>query len=332
MKRYGNLWEQVFSLENIELAHQKAKRGKAHYKEVQMVDRDPDRYLTAIQQMLVEKTYRSSSYRVMFRTEGSKTREIWKLPYYPDRIVHHCLMNVVEPIMVSSMIRDTYAAVKGRGIHDGVRRIKRALLTDPAGTQYCLKMDVRKFYQSIQPAIQKAAFRRKIKDPDVLWALDQIADSAPFVPIGNYPSQPTGNLVLSGLDHWIKEVRRVRYYYRYCDDMVLLDGDKSRLHEIRKEVEAYLNSLGLELKGNWQVFPVDKRGIDFLGYRFFHDYTLVRKSIVTAFKRKYRNQEDGAMAAYNGWFCWADTYNLRQHYQWRNNNGRVQFNSSRRMG
>lgn len=319
-------------MENIALAHQKAKRGKAHYKEVQMVDADPDRYLAEIQRMLVDKTYRCSSYRVMFRTEGAKTREIWKLPYFPDRIIHHCLMNVVEPIMVSTLIRDTYAAVKGRGIHDGVRRIRRALNDDPAGTQFCLKMDVRKFYQSILPPVQKAAFRRKIKDPDVLWALDQIADSAPFVPIGNYPSQPTGNLVLSGLDHWIKEVHRVKYYYRYCDDMVLLDGDKAWLHKIRRDVATYLAGLGLDLKGNWQVFPVDKRGIDFLGYRFFHGYTLVRKSIVQAFKRKYRDKEDGAMAAYNGWFCWADTHNLRKQYKWRHNHGRVQFGSTGIVG
>lgn len=325
MKRYGNLWTQVCLFENIELAHRKAKRGKGHYREVQMVDDDPDKHLHAIKAMLEQKTYRVASYRVMYRKEGGKTREIWKLPYYPDRIIHHCVMNIVEPIWTQGLIRDTYAAIRGRGIHDGVRRVRLALDKDPEGTMYCLKMDVRKFYQSIKPYVQKAAFRRKIKDPSVLWLLDLIADSAPGVPIGNYPSQSIGNIVLSPLDHWIKNDLRVRHYFRYCDDMVILGRYKAELHNIRKAVQDQLASIELTLKENWQVFPVDDRGIDFLGYRFWHTHTLVRKSIVQRFKRRYRQRAESSIAAYNGWFCWADTKNLRNTYRWRTKDGRIQF-------
>jgi len=329
MKRYGGLWDQVCSLENIVLAHRKAKRGKGHYKEVQMVEDDPERYFSKIKRMLEDRSYTVAPYRVMFRKEGRKVREIWKLPYYPDRIIHHCLMNVVEPIWKRELIRDTYAAIRGRGIHDGVRRIRKALDDDPDGTAYCLKMDVRKFYQNISPEVQKVAFRRKIKDHNVLWLLDCIADSAPGVPIGNYPSQPIGNLVLSPIDHWVKEVLGVRYYYRYCDDIVVFGADKVVLHAIRRDVDLALMNMGLTMKGNWQVFPVDVRGIDFLGYRFFRDYTLVRKSIVQAFKRKYRRRSESSISAYNGWFCWADTHNLRQKYKWRNTHGRIQFIGTR---
>src|SRR5665811_744673 len=97
------------------------------------------------------------------------------------------------------------------------------------------------------------------------------------VPIGNYLSQYFGNIYLSGLDHYCKS--EVKYYFRYCDDIVILHNDKAFLHSFYKEIEVYLNSIGLEVKGNWQIFPVEKRGIDFLGYRFFHDYVLLRKSI-----------------------------------------------------
>lgn len=314
MKRYGNLWNKICSMDNIEQAHARAKKGKRHYTEVKMVDGDPEKYLGQIHRTLTERAFVNSPYTILIKREGPKEREIWKLPYFPDRIIHHAIVNVLEPIWMRQLIRDTFAALPGRGIHDGVRRVKKAL-DDVEGTRYCLKMDVKKFYQSIDHDTLKRILRRKIKDADVLWLLDRIIDSAPGVPIGNFTSQHFGNLYLSDLDHWIKEVLGVRYYYRYCDDLVLLDGDKGRLHDWRKRIDAYLaEKLRLGLKETWQVFPVDARGLDFLGYRFFHGYTLVRKSIVKAFKRKLKAGNPRTRAAYNGWFIWADTYRLRQKY------------------
>jgi len=316
MKRYGNLWEQVCAPENIRLAHARARRGKCHYKEVVMVDADPQRYFDEIRELLVKKTFKNSEYTVLIKKEGAKEREIWRLPYYPDRIIHHCILNVLEPILMKAYIRDTYAALPGRGIHDGVRRVKAAL-KNVEDTRYCLKLDVRKFYQSIDHVALKLRLRRKIKDPNLLWLLDTIIDSAPGVPIGNYTSQHFANFVLSDLDHWLKEHQQIRHYFRYCDDLVVLGRDKDSLHRLRRQIADYLQSeLRLEVKGNWQVFPVAARGIDFLGYRFFHGYTLVRKSIVKRFKRKFRAGEQRALAAYNGWFKWADTHHLKLVYDW----------------
>jgi len=317
VKRYGSCWDTVCSLANIEAAHERARRGKRHYGEVKMVDADPDRYFKAIREMLVNKLFGNSPYEVMMKTDGPKNREIWKLPYYPDRIIHHAIVNVLEPIWMRGFIRDTYAALPGRGVHDGVKRIRKAL-QDVDGTKYCLKLDVRKFYQSINHACLKRIVRRKVKDVDLLELLDLIIDSAPGVPIGNFASQYFGNVYLSDFDHWCKERLRVRYYYRYCDDIVLLSASKEQLRDWFIQMQAYLSELHLEIKGNWQIFPVDDRGIDFLGYRFFHGYTLVRKRIVRNFKVKVRHGSSNAMAAYNGWFVWADTYNLRRKY------GRVQ--------
>lgn len=314
MKRYGNLWQQVCSLENIMLAHQRARRGKKHYTEVKMVDADPIRYCQEIRKLLVNKTFRNSEYVILFKREPPKEREIWKLPYFPDRIIHHCLVNVLEPIWMKTYIRDTYAAMPGRGIHDGVKRVRQALRDEP-GTRYCLKMDVRKFYQSINHEVLRRVVRKKIKDREVLWLLDAIIQSAPGVPIGNYTSQHFGNLLLSELDHWIKETLKARHYFRYCDDLVILGPDKARLHEWRQRIAKYLAGLKLEMKGNWQVFPVSARGLDFLGYRFFHGYTLVRKSIVSRFKRRFLSGHNHrSMASYNGWLLWANTHNLRQKY------------------
>jgi len=325
MKRYNNLYAKIYSLENIALAHKNARKGKRYYSEVKMVDANPLKYFKKIQVMLKEKTFRNSRYDVFIRNCNGKEREIFKLPYFPDRIIHHCIMNIVEPIWVRTLIKDTYSSLKGRGIHSGVKRIKKAL-KDRDTTQYCLKMDVRKFYPSIDHDILKRILQKKIKDEDLLWLLNEIIDSTGGVPIGNYLSQYFGNLYLSSLDHWLKEDKQCKYYFRYCDDMVILHSDKEHLSEMRKGIAEYLSiNLNLELKENWQVFSVDKRGIDFLGYRFFHDYTLLRKGTAKRFKQRIRqikkfhktlkpvNILSGIMS-YWGWMKYADCHRLQFKY------------------
>lgn len=312
MKRINSLFNEIASLGNIKHAHDRAKRGKGHYDEVAMVENNPDKYFKIIQDLLINKTFKNSEYTIIFKQDGSKEREIWKLPYFPDRIIHHCIVNVLEQFWIRSFIRDTYSSIPGRGIHDGVRRIKKALI-DTENTKYCLKLDVRKFYKSIDHDVLKSIINRKVKCTDTLWLIHEIIDSAEGVPIGNYVSQYFANIYLSGLDHYIKEDLKIKYYFRYCDDMVILKGNKEELHDLRIIIEDYLSKrLKLDLKANWQVFPVDVRGIDFLGYRFFPTYTLVRKSIVKRFKQKHASPKSAS--SYNGWFVWANTHNLKLKY------------------
>jgi len=218
--------------------------------------------------------------------ERGKHRVIHALPFFPDRIIHHAIVQVLGPIWIKTFIRDSYSSIPGRGVHDGVRRIKR-IIPNCKGW-YALKCDIRKFYPSIDHDTLKAIIQAKIKDPSVLKILDTIIDSEAGVPIGNYLSQYFGNVVLNPFDHWIKEDKAVKYYFRYCDDFVLLDPSKERLHELKKEIEDYLKGLKLTLKGNWQVFPIDARGVDFMGYRFWHDKTLVRKTTIKRFKERLK--------------------------------------------
>ena len=286
MKRLNNLYEKIYTYPNIELAHHNARKGKQRYAQVKKVDEFPGKHFLLVREMLKNKTFRNSEYKVFKRIEGGKEREIYKLPYFPDRIIHHCILQIILPIWTKSLIADTYACVKGRGIHKGVNRIKIAL-QDQGNTEYCLKGDIKKFYPSVNHEILKGKVRRKIKDKNLLWLLDSIIDSTVGIPIGNYLSQHFGNLYLSDFDHWLKEEQGCRYYFRYCDDFVILHSSKDFLHNLCRKMEEYLQkSLRLTLKDNWQVFPVAARGIDFLGYRFFHDYTLLRKSIVKRIKRK----------------------------------------------
>lgn len=312
MKRKGNLFQEVCSEENVRLAIESAAKGKSHYSEVQRIKKDIDKYTNELSEMLTDKRFVNSEYEIFQKQSGNKVREIYKLPFYPDRVVHHCIVQVLLPIWVKLLIRDTYSTIPGRGIHDGVRRMKKAL-KDIEGTRYCLKLDIKKYYQSVDHEVLREVLKRKIKDADLLDLFDIIIDSADGIPIGNYISQWFGNVYLAYFDHFCKEQLQCKYYFRYCDDIVILSDSKEFLHSILVSINDYLiNELNLELKQNYQVFPTNIRGIDFLGYRFFHTHTLVRKHIVKQMKRHLDKPK--SLASYWGWLKHADSYTLTNKY------------------
>jgi len=331
MKRYGNLYEKIYDMDNLRLAHKNARKGKGWYKEVIMVDSDEERYLTMLQNMLIEKTYKTSEYITFTKQDGTKERLIYKLPYFPDRICQWAIMQVIEPIIIKSLTKDTYSALPGRGIHQAKNRLQTAIHTDVVNTQYTLKLDVKKYYPSIDHDILKAKYRRLFKDDDLLWILDEIIDSTPGnkgIPIGNYLSQYSGNFYLSAFDHWIKEVKKVQYYFRYMDDVVILSATKQELHRLKREIDDYfLIELKLTIKDNWQVFPTAIRGIDFVGYRIFFDYALLRKSTCKTFKKRMRGinkkclsglemnySEWCSINSYKGWLMHCNSYRLSMKY------------------
>jgi len=311
MKRYSQLYQQIYDIDNVRLAHKNAQKGKSKYKEVKIINLDPDRYIFEIHNILKNKTFRNSEYQMFKKIDSGKEREIFKLPYFPDRIIHHCIMQVLEPIWMKIFIQDTYSSMKNRGIHAGVKRLK-IFLKDQENTQYCLKLDIKKFYPSIDHDILKKIIRKKIKCKNTLWILDEIIDSAKGVPIGNYLSQFFSNLYLAYFDHWIKEEIKIKYYLRYCDDMVILHKDKEFLHNLLNNIKQYLYvNLNLEIKHNWQIFPTKIRGIDFLGYRFFGKYLLLRKTISKKFIKK--TKKFNMFMSYFGWISYGNGYNLLKH-------------------
>jgi len=249
LRRYGNLYSRICDVENLRLAHARARRGKSYYTEVKMVDANPDRYLLEIQRQLLNRTYRTSRYKIFIINDGGKEREIYKLPYYPDRIVHHAVMNVIKPTLLNTFIHNTYAAIEGRGIHAALKML-HSFMRDRDGSQYCLKLDVAKFFPSVDHTILKQLLRRKFKDPELLWLLDEIIDSIPGgkgLPIGNYTSQYLANFYLTYFDHWLKEEKGIKYYLRYMDDMVILHGDKSFLHQLRGKAHGFSRGMKARL-------------------------------------------------------------------------------------
>lgn len=301
MKRIGNLYTKICSIDNLVLADKTARKGKSWQYGVRTHDQSRKDNIEKLHLALISKTFKTSAYKT-FKVYEPKEREVFCLPYYPDRIVHHAIMNVVEPLFVSVFTADTYSCIKGKGIHGAANAVKKAL-KDKTSTAYCLKLDIKKFYPSIDHQVLKGLLRKKIKDQDLLWLLDEIIDSAPGVPIGNYLSQYFANYYLSYFDHWIKEVKNVKHYFRYADDLVILASDKHQLHQLFIEIKDYLHTrLKLQVKGNYQVFPVEARGIDFVGYRFFHTHTLLRKSIKKNFARMLAKRSNPlSIASYNGW-------------------------------
>jgi RNA-directed DNA polymerase len=310
VKRINNLYQSICSVENLQLADSIARKGKLSQPGVIRHSKSQGKNIQDLREMLINKTYKTSQYTT-FTIFEPKERLIFRLPYYPDRIVHHAVMNILEPIFLSTFTSDTYSCIKKRGIHAAANAIKIAL-KDNAGTQFCLKLDIKKFYPSVNHDILKTLLRRKFKDHDLLYLLDEIIDSADGLPIGNYLSQYFANFYLSYFDHWIKEEKKVRYYFRYADDMVILSDSKPYLHNLLAAITGYLqNNLKLTVKENYQVFPVDIRGIDFVGYVFRHDYVRLRKSIKQNFARMLkRNKNPQSIASYRGWAIHCNSKNL----------------------
>lgn len=310
MKRIGNLYSRIYSMDNLVLADAIASKGKTKQYGVILHNRNKDGNLQSLQEMLIKKTYRTSQYST-FKVFEPKERLVYRLPYFPDRILHHAIMNVMEGVFVGTFTRDTYSCIKGRGIHDAAQKVKSAL-NDRENTAYCLKLDIKKFYPSIDHDILKQLLRRKIKDVDLLWLLDEIIDSADGVPIGNYLSQYLANFYLTYFDHWIKESLHVKYYFRYADDIVILHSSKEHLHALLSDIRTYLEArLNLQVKSNYQVFPVAARGIDFVGYKFYHTHTLLRKGIKQNFARMLKHKpNDASIASYKGWAKHCNSINL----------------------
>lgn len=310
MKRINNLYEQLYSIENIIKADSVARKGKGRQHGIVEHDKNLESNINLLHEMLKNKTYKTSEYTT-FTIFEPKERLIFKLPYFPDRITHHAIMNILEPIFLSTFTKDTYSCIKGRGIHAATNAVKKAL-GDEENTKYCLKLDIKKFYPSVDNNVLKQLLRRKFKDNDLLWLLDEIIDSTSGLPIGNYLSQYLANFYLTYFDHWIKENLKVKYYFRYADDIVILDGDKQHLHYLLSEIKKYLDvNLKLQVKENYQIFPVEKRGIDFVGYVFYHTHTKLRKRIKQNFARMiYKHKNSQSIASYKGWLKHCDSKNL----------------------
>ncbi|WP_353887495.1 reverse transcriptase/maturase family protein [uncultured Dialister sp.] len=323
MKRYGNLFQKLVSMENLELAYHNARKGKTWQRAVKWADKRKEELLQNIQTSLINHTFHTSPYKTRTIHEP-KERLIFILPFYPDRIVQHAIVNVLSPVWEKLFISDSYACRKGKGQHKGSSRC----MEFARKYEYCLQGDISKFYPSIRHDLLKEVIRRKIKDKEILWLLNDIIDSTGTeknIPIGNFLSQWFGNLFLNELDTYVKQNLKCRAYIRYCDDFILLSNDKQQVQEWAEKIRAFVHDR-LDMKLSKLNIYHTYQGIDFLGYRHFSSgKILVRKRTAKRVRRRMasikRKMERGTLdidrargqiASARGWMKHAQTYNLRK--------------------
>lgn len=279
MKSYNDLFFEIISPKNLYYA---AKEQIRRHNDNPASQRWKDYMIpmvTILYHTLKSGEYVTPEYHV-FTIHEPKERIIMSLPF-TCRIVHEAMFRVLRPILHQVITRDTFACIKGRGQHLLLRKIKKDLRKDPEGTIYCWKSDVHHYYQEIDQQILLRMMFKLVKCKKTREMLAELVHSVPFgVPIGNQPSQEFGIFYLAYFDHIVKEGFRANYYYRFADDLVIFSDSKAFLQEISYRIRNYLwYQLKLEINDNYQIFKIDERGLDFVGYRFFHDKVILRKRI-----------------------------------------------------
>lgn len=290
MKRYGNLWKDICSMDNVNLAIDLALNGKKVRPYHTKFLNEKEILTNNLYNSLVNETYTFSKPQSFFVYEP-KQRIIHHAPFYPDKILHHCLMNIIKPIVINNLTYDTYGSIKGRGIHMLIDKLNHAL--KDKDYNYYLKIDIKKFYDNIDHQLLKNLFTTLIKCKKTLKMINDIIDSHNNdrkigLPIGYYTSQYFANFFLSKFDHFIKEELHIKYYFRYMDDMVFLFKSKEEAQESLTIIKRELEKINLTLNKNIIVAPIDT-GIDFVGYKFFKTHILLRKKIKQRMKKCVNN-------------------------------------------
>lgn len=289
MKRIGNLCATMCDIETIKRAINNAAKGKRSRPYIAKVLRNIDYYAAELKEKLETHTVELSpnNYEEIYDSSCMKTRKITIPRYYPDQVIHWLVITAIQPVLERGMYRYCCGSVPRRGGIDAKAYVETAI--QDSKMRYVAKLDVSKFFNSVKPDILLAMLRRKIKDEDMLELIAKILkNGGDELPIGYYTSQWFSNFYLEGLDHYIKEQLHIKYYVRYVDDMVLIDSNKRKLHRAIRAIEEYLGTIGLKLKGNWQVWRLHSRPIDFVGYRFYKHKTILRKKIFYRLCRRTR--------------------------------------------
>lgn len=278
--------------------------------------------------LLRTKTYRHSSY-VAFNIYDPKFRHIHKA-IVRDRIVHHAIVSVIEPIFDESFAFDSYSCRSDKGIHRAVNRLfvfSRRVSLNYKDSCFALKLDISKFFASIDHEILLDLLKKKLADEDLIWLLQNIIHSfseGKGIPIGNLTSQIFANIYLNELDKFVKQNLRVKYYIRYADDFVAVTGEQQHVGLLIRQIEKFLQvNLKLSLHRDKIIIRKLRRGIDFLGYIVLPYYILPRTKTK---KRIFRKLEHAicsndsyhfnqSLQSYLGYLKHANSYKIAQQIQ-----------------
>lgn len=337
MKRWSNLKSEIVQDSNLDAAFDEVVR---HMKEAErsyvLVDAGGGRkcyvpkprkksrkertrsrrssLLASVKARIDDGTFRIESYKEFSVYEGGKWRLI-QSPPLECRIGLNAIIRVLEKHIYPTLVPTSAASIKGRGTHRLYRKLRSDIRHDREGTRYFYKCDIRHFYQSVDQDVMKQVIREYVKDKWLLPMLDSFVELLPKgISIGLRSSQFYGNILLSRLDHRMKEREHCRYYYRYCDDMVMLASDKQQLWHWRDAVHEETAKLGLELKPSEAVRPIET-GLDFLGYVDDGEHGLLRKRTKQKAARKLaeiksRRRRREVVGSLKGMAKWCDSGHL----------------------
>lgn len=286
-KKYKNLFEQIVDIENIRLAYKKAVVGGNRYGSSHLVFKENlENNLFLIQTELKNETYKVGDY-YQFKVYEPKERLIHALPF-KDRVVQHAIHNVINPIFEKTFYPCSYACRKNKGTHKGVKEVQSTIRRlSKKGEVFYLKMDFSKYFNSIFGTFLLKEISNKIKDLKVLKLLKLFINDV-GIHIGNLLSQLFANIYGHIFDRFIKTKLKIKHYFRYMDDTVILSNDKLKLIYIQKVLKRF-SSIYMKLKfSKWFINSVESKGLNFLGYRIREKYKLIRKDSVVRAKRKIK--------------------------------------------
>lgn len=293
-KKAKNLFKALVEPQTLSRAVYLSQQKKRTNGQMLRFNKDLDANLSRLRTDLINGNLPECHYRIMVIHEP-KERIIQIAPYDPFRIIEKAMIVVLKKFYYAHFVDQTYACIKGRGIHKCMADVKKALNTDTKGTLYCLKGDIKKFYNNINHTILKWMHRSKISDQRMLnliyWDID-CTQQKTGLPIGAETSQYYANFYLTAFDRICKEVLKIKYFFRYMDDFVILADTKEKLHQYLKKIQSFLSSkLRLKVKENYQIFPLYARQIDFVGYRMNHYTIMLRKHILKRFYKKLKEKQ-----------------------------------------
>lgn len=342
MKTYNNLYKKLCSEENIFLAYKKARKGKSKKRSVIEFEKNLDYELRKLRQELLLKTYRPQPLK-KFIVRDPKTRKI-HASAFRDRIVHHLIINVIGLIFEKMFIYDSFASRIDKGTHSAIKRFdyfKRKvsrngnLVKNSKNANsiegYVFKADIKHYFDTVDHGILITIIREKIEDEELIWLIRKVLENfdssvkGKGMPLGNYTSQFFANVYLNKLDYFIKHGLKSKYYIKYVDDFVILHRSRKRLEYFKNKIIDYLRELKLEIHPDKSRIEPLQKGTQFLGYRIFYNYKLLRKRNLSKFRKNLAKKlgllqkglidKDQILEDLQGWFGyaqWADTYKLRR--------------------
>ncbi len=304
MKRYGNLYEKVFEFGNLLKALREASDSKRFRPDVSEFNYNREKEIFTLSDALQNKTYKPGDYHTFYITDPKK-RLISAAPFR-DRVVHHALCQIIEPLFDNQFIRHSYANRPGKGSHRALALCTKFCRQYP----FVLKCDIQKYFPSIDHEILFQLIQRRIKCPDTLWLIKTIIQNSnpqeervcyfpgddlftPFerwhgIPIGNLTSQYFANIYLNGFDHFIKEILRCKAYIRYVDDFIIFSDDKKYLNSLIPQLQHYLNTLRLKLHPQKCHVSAVKDGVSFLGWQVFAGHRRLKRKTGLRIQKKVK--------------------------------------------